>query len=59
MKGIIYMDNGSKIVIEIFKLPHPRRCETWAAFERRLVRNFNMRQPSMVHKVVRMKLMRN
>ncbi len=59
MKAILYLDEGSKFVAEFLTPPRPKERETWGEMENRLVKEFNASQPLMVHKVVRMKIMRN
>jgi hypothetical protein len=59
MKAILYLDEGSLIVTDIYNLPDRKERETQYEFEKRLVRKFNDSQPAAKHKVVRIHLMRN
>lgn len=59
MKAILYFDEGSLIVADILTPIHRKECETQRELENRLVSEFNASQPLAVHKIVRMKLMRN
>ncbi len=59
MKAILYLDEGSSFVADFLTPPQLKERETWQEMEHRLVREFNAGQPYMVHKVVRMKVMRN
>lgn len=59
MKAILYLDNGSKVVADILTPPHRRERETQREYEQRIVDTFNASQPRMLHKIARIKLMRN
>lgn len=59
MKAILYLDEGSKIVADILTPIRRKERETQEELEKRLVDEFNASQPLAVHKVVRMRLMRN
>lgn len=59
MKAILYLDEGSKVIVEFLTTPHRRERETQQELENRLVNEFNASQPLAVHKVVRMKIMKN
>ena len=60
MKAILYFDEGSMLVAD-FLPPHPERREreTQRELESRMVKAWNESQPRAIHKVVKMKLMRN
>lgn len=59
MKAILYLDEGSKVIADFLAPPLRKERETQRELEQRLVREFNESQPLAVHKVVRMKIMRN
>lgn len=59
MKSILYLDNGSRIVADILTPPHRRERETQREYEQRIVEALNTAQPGMLHKITRVKLMRN
>lgn len=59
MKAILYLDEGSKIVADFLTPPQRKERETQRELEERLVDEFNASQPLAVHKIVKMKLLRN
>lgn len=59
MKAILYFDEGSKILADILTPPHRRERETQREYENRFVKDFNDSQPHCIHKVVKVKIMRN
>lgn len=59
MKAILYFDEGSKIIADIFTPPHRKERETQRELENRMVEGFNKSQPKAIHKITRIKLMRN
>ena len=59
MKAILYLDEGSKVIADFLTPPKRKERETQRELEERLVNEFNASQPKAVHKVVRMKILRN
>ncbi len=59
MKAILYFDEGSRMIADILTPPHRRERETQRELENRMVKTWNESQPRAVHKMVRMKIMRN
>lgn len=59
MKAILYLDEGSKIIADVYGLPDRKEHESQQQFEQRLVKGFNDSQPMAVHKVIGMHLMRS
>ncbi len=59
MKAILYFDEGSRMIADILTPPHRRERETQRELENRMVKAWNESQPRAVHKMVRMKIMRN
>ncbi len=59
MKAILYFDEGSRIVADFLTPPKRRERETQQELENRMVKELNKSQPFAVHKVVKMKIMRN
>ena len=59
MKAILYLDGGFTTIVDFLTPPQRKERETQGELEARLVRAFNVSQPNMAHKVVRIKLMRN
>lgn len=59
MKAILYFDEGSKLVVDFLAPPHRRERETQRELEKRMVKEWNESQPRAIHKVVKMKLIRN
>lgn len=59
MKAILYFDEGSKLVADFLSSPHRRERETQRELEKRMVKEWNESQPRAIHKVVKMKLIRN
>lgn len=59
MKAILYFDEGSRIVADFLTPPHRRERETQRELEQRMVREWNDTQPLAVHKLIKMKIMRN
>ena len=59
MKAILYFDEGSRIVADFLTPPERRERETQRELENRMVKEWNKSQPRAIHKVVKMKIMRN
>lgn len=59
MKAILYLDEGSKIIADVYGFPQRKERESQQEFEKRIVKGFNDSQPRAVHKVVGMHLLRN
>lgn len=59
MKAILYFDEGSKILADVLTPPQRKERETQREYENRFVNDFNNSQPHALHKVVRVKIMRN
>ena len=59
MKAILYFDEGSRIVADFLTPPERRERETQRELESRMVKEWNKSQPRAIHKVVKMKIMRN
>lgn len=59
MKAILYMDEGSKVIAEFLTPPTRKARETQREFDGRMAQEFNRNQPLAVHKVVKMKILRN
>lgn len=58
MRAILYFDEGSKLLAEVLP-PQRKERETQREYENRFVSDFNRSQPHALHKVVRVKLLRN
>ncbi len=59
MKAILYLEGGYRQIVDYLTPPHRRERETQAEYEDRVAKDWNRLQPNMVHKVTRVKLMRN
>ncbi len=59
MKAIIYLEGGSKLTVELLTPPTRKERESQTQLEQRLTEAFNASQPHMVHKAIRMRIMRN
>lgn len=53
------MDEGTKVIAEFLTPPTRKARETQREFEGRMAQEFNRNQPLAVHKVVKMKILRN
>lgn len=61
MKAVLTLDNGAKIVADIFapSIGKIRRPRFHDEYERWFVEEFNKAQPRAVHKVVKAHILRN
>lgn len=59
MKAMLYLDDGSKWIVDIITPVKRKERETQGEFEQRVTEVFNASQPGMIHKVKHIKLMRN
>lgn len=59
MKAILYFDEGSRIIADVLTPPQRKERETQREYENRMVQDFNISQPHAVHKVVKVRIMRN
>lgn len=57
-KAILTLYNGAKIEADI-TMPSPRKAMFHEEMEKKLVENFNKAQPHVVHKLVKVHIMRN
>lgn len=60
MKAVLTLDNGAKIIADIFApIRDVRRPRFHDEYERWFVEEFNKAQPRAVHKVVKAHILRN
>lgn len=62
MKAVLTLDNGHRFVADVLTPPawlRGKPIHSWTDFERDFVRNFNLSQPRMLHKVVSAHILRN
>mgnify|MGYP006886753877 CR=1 FL=1 len=59
MKAILYMDEGSKVVADMLLTPPRQERETQREYEDRITKVLNKSQPRSVHKIIKIKLLRN
>lgn len=57
-KAILTLDNGAKIEA-VVTMPSPRKAMFHEEMEKKFVEDFNKAQPYVVHKLVKVHIMRN